>query len=134
MQDWSVYMPFVLSFGVALWALGFTRQVRRESDKKVLDLKSRLEGFNDSLLDICERLSGLKMDISSVKLELTVLDSGVVKKADATYKTVMGVLAEASSQGGEGLFLVRHLPEGTYLWKVPKKEVVELSPKEIKQS
>lgn len=98
-------------------------------------LIKRQNSSNQSIQTLTEALNRNQLDINIVakardELALRV-NQNYVHKNDATYQKVMDVLAEAAKTG-EGLFLVRYMKEGTYLWHVDKKDVVELPPKEIK--
>lgn len=132
----EAYAPFILTFAVGLYAL-----IQSIYNKQKLEaFKDALAVIDDTLKRIQTTVDWNKTQINSATTHIEALEKDVAHTTansisihDKTYTTVMKVLEDAASQSSEGLFLVRHMPSGTYLWKVDKKEIVELSPKEIKK-
>jgi hypothetical protein len=121
MEMWVLYgLVGVLSAAV-IW---LSWHLRNHAENLVLT-KKILEAFENNL-NACRGAIEL--------LEKNTEDDlkNLVSKDDATYKLVLKVLDEAGSQG-EGLFLVRRLEQGTYLWKVDQKDVIQVHPSQLKR-
>lgn len=123
------YVMLAIDFVIILFGLAVVldfKAYKRNQERARLDIIKKLAFHNDQLQDFAERFGGIHM-------KMDAMSNNFIHKTDKTYMAVMKVLRDASGQSGEGLFLVRHMAEDTYLWRVDKKDVVELSPKEIEQ-
>lgn len=108
----------VLLFIAILFLWKLIDATRMDQDKQHVNLVTDIEN--------------LKAAKKSFSDSLHLLDHKFVSKEDKTYLEVNKILEEAATHG-EGLFLLRKLKEGSYLWRVNKKDIVELSPKSLNE-
>lgn len=62
------------------------------------------------------------LDLKASKDAVNQIEKTMVTKNDKAFSVLAGAMQDALSQG-QGLFLIRKMKDGSYLWRVDEKDV-----------